>query len=185
MTEITEINVVKSETAREFILHWGDMGSQWGVNRSVAQIHALLFLSEHPLPAEVISEALGLARSNTSNSLKELINWKLIERQPIAHDRRDHFIAKADVMTMVRTIVEGRMEREIRPAMETLNRCTERAKNDRELSQTAKQRLSEMTDFLTTANSFYEQMAAMPDTGLNRLMKMGSSILKYLPGRKE
>lgn len=185
MTEITEKNILTSETAREFVLRWGDMGSQWGVNRSVAQIHALLFVSERPLTAEEISDALGIARSNTSNSIKELLNWQLIERVPMANDRRDHFIAVADVMTLFRRIVHGRMEREIRPALDTLNRCAENAKDDPLLGQTARERIIEMKDFVENASAFYTQMHAVPDTGLRRMMKMGSSILKYLPGKKE
>ena len=123
MTEITEYTINLSKTEEEFILQWGDMGNHWGVNRSVAQIHALLYLNEYPLNAEQISQTLGIARSNVSNSIKELMNWQLIERTPVAGDRRDHFIAVADVMTMFRMIVRGRLEREIKPAIVTLDKC--------------------------------------------------------------
>ncbi|MGC6728036.1 GbsR/MarR family transcriptional regulator, partial [Escherichia coli] len=86
---------------QQFVLHWGEMGSQWGVNRSVAQIHALLYLSDRPMHAEEISDRLRIARSNTSNSLKELIGWKLIRRVPVLHDRRDHYEAEVDLMQML------------------------------------------------------------------------------------
>ena len=94
MTEITIESDRLPPAVERFVLHWGDMGSQWGVNRSVAQIHALLYLSERPLTAEDLSERLGMARSNVSNSLKELIGWKLVRRVPVLGDRRDHFEAE-------------------------------------------------------------------------------------------
>ncbi|MEN0002021.1 MAG: MarR family transcriptional regulator, partial [Pseudomonadota bacterium] len=110
MTEITKSDAIP-EPLQDFILQWGDMGAQWGVNRSVAQIHAFLYLSKKPLTAEEIAETLGMARSNVSNSLKELLVWKLIKRVPIARDRRDHFVAETDVWTMVTRITAGRKER--------------------------------------------------------------------------
>jgi len=91
MTEITKISDRLPPAIEHFILKWGDMGSAWGVNRSVSQIHALLYLAGRPLTAEDISDALGIARSNVSNSLKELMTWGLIRRVPILGDRRDHF----------------------------------------------------------------------------------------------
>src|SRR5436190_2592474 len=100
MTEITEKTSKLPSAAERFVLHWGDMGGQWGVNRSVSQIHALLYLSDRPLTAEEIAETLGLARSNVSNSLKELLAWNLIRRVPILSDRRDHFAAETDIWEM-------------------------------------------------------------------------------------
>src|SRR3546814_11496130 len=91
MTEIKETHPKLSPAATEFILHWGNLGGQWGVNRSVAQIHALPFISDRPLHAEEIAEMLGLARSNVSNSIKELLGWRLIDRVPLLGDRRAHF----------------------------------------------------------------------------------------------
>lgn len=185
MTETTEKNITLSETEHEFILRWGDMGTQWGVNRSVAQIHALLYVTGRTMNAEEICETLGIARSNVSNSLKELQNWQLIERHPINNDRRDHFLAVEDVMTLFRKIVQGRLEREIKPAVETLERCATSAKRDPKISSHAKKQLEEMRKFVTTAHGFYSQMEAVPNASLMRLMKMGSSILKFLPGKKE
>src|SRR5688500_15612611 len=100
MTEITDKSGKLPETVERFILHWGDMGGQWGVNRSVSQIHALLYLSERPLTAEDIADALGIARSNVSNSIRELMAWDLIRRVPIKGDRRDHFEAETDLWEM-------------------------------------------------------------------------------------
>ena len=99
-----------------FVLHWGDMGSRWGINRSVAQIHALLYLAERPLTAEDIADTLGMARSNVSNSLKKLGAWKLIRRAPVMGDRRDHYEAETDLWEMVSRIAQGRKEREIDPS---------------------------------------------------------------------
>src|SRR5918996_2667574 len=97
MTETTVESQKLAPAVERFVLHWGDMGSQWGVNRSVSQIHALLYLSERPLTAEDIADTLGLARSNVSNSIRELMAWDLIRRVPVKGDRRDHFEAETDL----------------------------------------------------------------------------------------
>src|SRR6516165_6236927 len=100
MTEITDKPATLPPAVERFVLQWGDMGGHWGVNRSVSQIHALLYLSERPLTAEDIADELGLARSNVSNSIKELLTWNLIRRIPVKGDRREHFEAEADVWEM-------------------------------------------------------------------------------------
>lgn len=115
MTEIKEENAL-SPAIERFILHWGDMGATWGVNRSVAQIHALLLVSDRPMHAEEIAETLHLARSNVSTSLKDLTTWDLVRRTPIRGERRDHFEAVGEVWDMVARIVEMRKAREIDPA---------------------------------------------------------------------
>ena len=120
MTEITDKSGKLPETVERFILHWGDMGGQWGVNRSVSQIHALLYLSERPLTAEDIADALGLARSNVSNSIRELMAWDLIRRVPVKGDRRDHFEAETDLWEIALRIAAVRKEREIDPAVDAL-----------------------------------------------------------------
>ena len=112
------------------MLHWGEMGGQWGVNRSVSQIHALLFLSEKPMTAEDIADALGLARSNVSNSIKELLGWNLIRRVPMRGERRDHFEAETDIWEVFLRIAAGRKEREIDPAIAVLKACTADADRD-------------------------------------------------------
>src|SRR3954470_3380290 len=121
MTEITKFDEttrprVLAPAIEHFVLQWGDLGGKWGVNRSVAQIHALLYLSERPLHAEEIADKLGLARSNVSNSIKELLNWGLIHRVPVLGDRRDHFAAETDVWEIVTRIAKGRKAREVDPA---------------------------------------------------------------------
>ena len=183
MTEITNTAKDLPPAVQRFILHWGDMGGQWGVNRSVAQIHALLYLSERPLTAEDIAETLGLARSNVSNSIKELLAWKLIRRIPVLGDRRDHFEAETDIWDMVTRIAQGRKAREIDPAAEALRACMAEAEGDRRISPVAVARLKEMLDFVATVNRWYDQMLGVPKNKLVALIKMGSKVVRILaPG---
>jgi DNA-binding transcriptional regulator GbsR (MarR family) len=185
---MTEIKVETSGLApavERFVLHWGDMGSQWGVNRSVAQIHALLYLMERPLTAEDIADTLGMARSNVSNSLKELIGWKLVRRVPVMGDRRDHFEAETDLMEMVTRIAQGRKEREIDPAAAALRACLAEAEGDPRVSAVARARLAEMQGFVETLNRWYDQMLGVPPAKIMALIRMGAKIVNLLSfGRK-
>lgn len=188
MTEITEHTSKLSPAATEFILHWGNLGGQWGVNRSVAQIHALLFISDHPLPAEDIAEMLGLARSNVSNSIKQLLGWRLIERVPLLGDRRDHFTAEKDIWEMVTRIAAGRKAREIDPAEAALKACVARAAGDPQLSGEAKARLADMLDFVTTMGRWHDEMLNVPKPALMRLIKLGAGVTKLInwrPGKSK
>ncbi len=117
MTEISANNAALPPAIERFVLHWGEMGTAWGVNRSVAQIHALLYVSDEPMTAEDIAERLGMARSNVSTSLRELLGWSLIRRVHAMGDRRDYYEAEADMFEMVRRIALGRKAREIDPAL--------------------------------------------------------------------
>ena len=188
MTEITDHTAQTHSAAKQqFILYWGDMGGQWGVNRSVAQIHALLYLSTAPLNAEQISEELGIARSNVSNSLKELAAWKLIRRVPVPGDRREYFEAETDVWEMALRIAQGRKEREIDPAIHALNACLEKAEGEAGLHPEILGRMREMQEFLGTADRWYSQMLGVPKTRLNALMKLGNKVfaLAGLGGKGE
>jgi len=178
MTEITDIS--SSSAKSQFILYWGDMGSQWGVNRSVAQIHALLYLSAAPLNAEQISEELGIARSNVSNSLKELVGWRLIQRVPVPGDRREHFVAETDVWEMAMLIAKGRKEREIDPAIRAIEICVSQAETEPDLNPVVLSRMQDMQDFLTTADHWSVQMLNVPKSKLSMLMKMGDKVLSLL-----
>ncbi len=180
MTENTVNDEQLPGAVQRFILHWGDMGDQWGVNRSVAQIHALLYLSERPLTAEEISDTLSMARSNVSNSLKELIGWKLIRRVPVLGDRRDHFEAETDLLEMVRRIAQGRKEREIDPAAAALRACVAEADGDPRVSRVARARLAEMQRFVETLNRWYDQMLGLPPATIMTFVKMGSRIVNLL-----
>src|SRR5437764_15182609 len=115
--------------APEFILHRGEMGTRWGINRTVAQIHALLFLSPRPRPAEEIATTLGIARSNVSNSLHELQNWGIVRVVHVLSDRRDHFESMKDVFEMFRVITHERKKREIDPTLRLLQGCITEAGN--------------------------------------------------------
>jgi DNA-binding transcriptional regulator GbsR (MarR family) len=157
------------------------MGGHWGVNRSVSQIHALLYLAEKPLTADDIAEALGMARSNVSTSIKELLGWNLIRRVPVRNDRRDHFEAETDVWEIFTRIVAGRKEREIDPALTALRACVEEARQDGSVSPVARKRLEDMLEFTETANGWYEQMRALPRSTLKTLVRMGTKIIKFLP----
>lgn len=173
-------NETRPAALDQFILYWGDMGSQWGVNRSVAQIHALLFVATAPMNAEEISEALGIARSNVSNSLKELVSWKLIRRVPIAGDRREHFAAETDPWEIAMRIAQGRKEREIDPAAAALADCVAQAEQDQAVPAEVLQRMQAMQDFLHTSTRWYDQMITLPKPQLSRLIGMGDKVLKLL-----
>ena len=185
MTEILDESRSLAPAIERFILHWGDMGGQWGVNRSVAQIQALLYLSERPLTAEQIADTLSLARSNVSNSLKELMAWKLIRRVPVLGDRRDHYEAETDLWEMVTRIAQGRKEREIDPAAAALRACLAQAQGDPRVSEVARKRLAEMEQFVATVNRWYDQMISVPAPKIMALMRMGAKVANFLNfGRK-
>src|SRR5262249_52222187 len=159
---------------------WGDMGDQWGVNRSVAQIHALLYLADRPLNAEEIADSLGMARSNVSNSIRELLAWKLIHRVPILGDRRDHYAAEADIWKMVTRIAQGRKEREIDPAVAAIRHVMASAADDPKIGTVALARLREMESFLATIDRWYEQMLTVPPERIMALIRLGARVVDFL-----
>ena len=166
-----------------FVLQWGEMGRQWGVNRSVARIHAFLYLAEEPTTAERIADALGIARSNVSNSLKELVAWKLVRQVPVRGERRDHFVAETDVWEIAMRIAQGRKEREIDPALAVLEDCAEGAAKDEGVTVEQRRRIAAMLDFTRDAERWYAQMAVMPRVQREMLMKLGSRVVALLPKR--
>jgi len=161
-----------------FVLHWGEMGSRWGVNRTVAQIHALLFLSDRPLHAEEIAETLAVARSNVSTSLRELQSWELVHVMHLRGDRRDHFEALHDVREIFRTIAEGRKRREIDPTLSVLRDCVTEAGDETPVS--VRQRMSETLEFLELMASIFEEVKQLPDSGLIKWLKTGLKARKIL-----
>ena len=180
MTEINDTIDRMPAALQRFILKWGDMGSQWGVNRSVAQIHALLYISETPLNAEQISHTLGIARSNVSNSLKELQTWRIIERVPIPGDRRDHFTAETDVWEIAVRIAAVRKQREIDPALDTLDLCAKEAADDSRVSAQQRERIENMQKFVHAMDHWYSQMLTFPSATLLRMVRMGDRIVSML-----
>lgn len=164
----------------KFILHWGEMGARWGINRTVAQIHALLYLSGKPMHAEDISETLSVARSNVSNSLRELQNWGLVRVVHVMGDRRDHFETLKDVWEMFRIIVEERKRREIDPTIEVLRDCVKMAERDPRGDKEQERALRAMLDFFETADRAYEQYKSLPPGAIGQMARMGSKIRKFV-----
>jgi DNA-binding transcriptional regulator GbsR (MarR family) len=185
MTEITNESDKLPPAVEAFVLRWGDLGGQWGVNRSVAQIQALLLLSERPLTAEDIADKLGMARSNVSNSIKELLNWKLVTRVPVLGDRRDHFVAETDMWQMASKVAQGRKEREIDPMVAAIHAAMEQA-DDPRISPEVRARLDNMNTFITTVDTWYNQMINVPPQQIMRLIRLGAKVvglLKFVSGK--
>jgi DNA-binding transcriptional regulator GbsR (MarR family) len=165
---------------QKYILHWGEMGTRWGVNRTVAQIHALLYLSPEPLHAEEIAETLGVARSNVSTSLKELQSWGLIRISHMMGDRRDHFESLKDLWEMFTVIIEERKRREIDPTLTMLRACELEGSEDSETPEQIKQRIREVREFMETISTYYDQMRQVPKSTLQKMLKLGSKITSLL-----
>lgn len=167
--------------AQHFILHWGEMGTKWGINRTVAQIHALLFISEAPLNAEDICERLGVARSNVSNSLKELQNWGIVKIVHLPGDRRDHFESIRDVYELFRVITAERKRREIDPTLARLRGCAREAGDSEAPADAyAKRQLDELLGFFELVSDFYEKMDRLPTKSAVQAIRMGDKIAKSL-----
>ena len=173
---------------RKFILHWGEMGTRWGINRTVAQIHALLFTSDRPLNAEEICAALGVARSNVSNSLKELQNWGIVRVVHLPGDRRDHFESMQDVWEMFRVIAAERKRREIDPTLNILRECLDDPEaGDGARESHARDRMGDLLDFFELATQFYEQMNRLPTQSAVKAFRMGDKLIRAVglaPGNK-
>ena len=165
---------------QEFVLHFGEMGSRWGINRTVGQIYALLFLSEEPLNAEQIVEALGFSRSNVSMGLKELQAWNLVRLQHQLGDRRDYFTTPDDLWEIVRTLVEERKKREIDPTLSKLRGLLIAAEDGDTGADRALGRMRELTELLELLTGWYEEMNQIPTDRLIRLLALGSAVQKVL-----
>jgi len=179
MTEMSDRSLPLA--VEQIVLRWGDLGGQWGVNRSVAQIQALLYLSERPLTAEDIATTLGLARSNVSNSLKELLAWKLIRRVPVLGDRRDHYEAETDLWQMATKVAQGRKAREIDPMVAAINDAVASVDGQGTgVSAEVRARLERLQTFVNTVDGWYQQMLGVPPETLMRLIRMGSKVVSLL-----
>ncbi len=164
----------------KYILHWGEMGTRWGVNRTVAQIHALLYLSSNPMNAEEITETLGVARSNVSTSIKELQAWKLVKVVHLLKDRRDHFTTMKDPWELFYTIMEGRKQRELDPTISVLRECVLESDDDRQTPSEVKKRMKEVLEFMETLDTWHEQIKILPKTTLQKLIKLGAKVQGFL-----
>lgn len=167
-------------TMQKYILHWGEMGTRWGVNRTVAQIHALLFLANQPLTAEIIAETLTVARSNVSTSLKELQSWGLVKVTHVLGDRRDHFVALQDVWEIFRVIIEERKRREIDPTLTVLRECALEAETEQGLAPATRARMDEVLAFLEMLASSYDDYKHLPPATLHTMLKMGGKLARFI-----
>lgn len=165
---------------QDFVLHWGEMGTKWGVNRSVAQIHALLHISPKPLTAEEISETLTLARSNVSTALKELQGWKLVQAKRELGDRRDHFTSVRDMFDLVTVVVEGRREREYAPTLEALRKVAQEAESDG-TGPEVRGRIKETLDTMQMFDDWYRDVSNLSRGVQMAVLKLGARIARFLP----
>ncbi|MDQ3143423.1 MAG: MarR family transcriptional regulator [Pseudomonadota bacterium] len=171
--------------ARAFILHWGEMGSQWRVNRSVAQIHALLYLSDQPITAEAISDTLGHARSNVSTAMRELQGYGIVRRVHVEGDRRDHFVAETDLWEMLMRIAAERKRREVDPTIAMLAELADRLAKDATAPPLLRERVARMHEFISTLGNWYEQVRGLPKSTLVTLMKLGSKVAAFIPTKRK
>ncbi len=170
--------------ARKFVLHWGEMGQAWGINRTMAQVHALLFISPHPLDAEEISLLLDVSRSNVSTSLRELITWGVVRRVHLIGDRRDRFEALKDVMETFRVIMAERKRREMDPTIALLEHCVVEAEKAGPVEQYTRDQLQKMLDFTRMLTGWYSQVEELSMPALSRLFRGGAMLAKLFGGGK-
>jgi len=164
----------------KFILHWGEMGTRWGINRTVAQVHALLYLSEKPLPADEISETLNVARSNVSNCLRELQSWGIVKVVHVMGDRRDHFESMKDAWEMFHVILNERKRRELDPTLSVLRECVTQLEKPAVGETYVKERVVKLLDFVETITAFYDQIQRMPGKLLMKFMKSADRVRRVL-----
>jgi|SRR5689334_9486611 len=161
---------------QRFILHWGEMGTRWGINRTVAQVHALLFLSPQPLHAEDIAGTLEVARSNVSTSLRELQGWGIVHVVHVLGDRRDHFESQKDVWEMFRTVAAQRKRREIDPILRILHECVGELEKAGSEAAYTRQRLEQMLQFLTATTGLFEELIQLPAGALKGVTRMRGKL---------
>ena len=168
-----------SPLSQDFVLHFGEMGSRWGINRTVGQIYALLYVSPHPLNADEIAEALAFSRSNVSMGLKELESWHLTKLQHLPNDRREYFTAPEDIWAIFRTLAEERRKREIDPTL-TMLRGALLASADNNEDRYAQQRMKQMHYLIEMATLWFNDIQRLDPNTLKQLMSMGAKVTKLL-----
>ena len=171
--------------AQKFVLHWGEMGQAWGINRTMAQVHALLFIAPTPLDAEEISSLLDVSRSNVSTSLRELITWGVVKRVHIIGDRRDRFEALKDVMETFRVIMAERKRREMDPTIALLEHCVHEAKLSDSDERYTREQLEKMLDFTRMVTTWYGHIDNLSTPSLLRLFRGGSTFAKIFGKRQK
>ncbi|MFB3915186.1 MAG: GbsR/MarR family transcriptional regulator [Terriglobales bacterium] len=173
-----------STVKKQFILHWGEMGARWGINRTVAQVHALLHVSAEPLTAEEIATTLSVARSNVSTSIRELQAWGLVRPVHVLGDRRQHFTSTKDVWEMFRIIVDERKKREIDPTMDLLRQCIRELDKSNAADAYTRERLQDLYDFFAAIEAIYADIRKLPVGSLRGLMKARGAFRRLLSGRQ-
>jgi DNA-binding transcriptional regulator GbsR (MarR family) len=179
ISEITEIMKL-TPVMQRFILHWGEMGWRWGINRSVAQVHALLMLSPKPLPADEIAETLEVARSNVSTSIKELQGWSLVRVVHVFGDRREHFETLRDVWEMFLVIMRERKKRELEPTLAVLRECAADAKSSKADADYTVGRISELIAFIELSASWADRTQHLSPAGAKRLLELGDKVFRMV-----
>ncbi len=169
---------------QQYVLHWGEMGTRWGTNRTVAQIHALLYLSPEPLRADQICELLSVARSNVSTSIRELQGFGLVRMTHILGDRRDYFESIHDVWELFRVIIEQRKQRELNPTLTMLRDCAAHVDREPDTDPVTKERIRNMLEFVESTSDWYEQIQDIPTSTLTKLMKLGKGITKLVMSKE-
>jgi DNA-binding transcriptional regulator GbsR (MarR family) len=177
---MTDHTATLTPIQQKFILTWGEMGARWGINRTVAQIHALLYLSPRALHAEEIAATLGVARSNVSTSLRELQGWGIVRVAHILGDRRDHFESLKDVWEMFRIIVDERKKREADPVLAMLRDAVADAKKPGAADGYTRERLGDMLQFFELMIGWTESTRKLPTPAIVRMVKMGDKLAKVL-----
>ena len=163
-----------------YVLHWGEMGTRWGTNRTVAQIQALLYLSPKPLRADEIVDLLSVARSNVSTSIRELQSYGLVRMTHLLGDRRDYFESIHDVWDLFRAIIEQRKQRELNPTLAMLKGCAAEIQAEKDTDPVTKERVTNMLQFIESISDWYEQISEIPTGTLTKLMALGSRITKLV-----
>ena len=169
-----------SPAVEKYVLHWGEMGTRWGTNRTVAQIQALLYLSPRPLRADEIVDALSVARSNVSTSIRELQSYGLVKMTHMLGDRRDYFESLSDVWELFRVIIEQRKQREMNPTLSMLRTCAVEVAAEEDTDDITKERIGNMLEFMEATSDWYEQIQAIPTSTLQKVMKLGAKITGFL-----
>jgi len=171
-----------SPVAQKFILHWGEMGTRWGINRTVAQVHALLLLSPRPLAAEEIARTLSVARSNVSTSLRELQGWRIVRGVSVFGDRRQHFESMRDPYELFRIILEERKRREFDPTIEVVRECVAEAKKSGVRDAYARERMEELLEFIVLMSALFEEFRNLSPSAMKGMVKLRGGIRKLLHG---
>lgn len=160
----------------KYVLHWGEMGTRWGTNRTVAQIQALLYLSPEPMRADEICELLSVARSHVSTSIRELQSYGLVRMIHVLGDRRDYFESIHDVWELFRVIIEQRKQRELNPTLSMLRSCAAEVETESDTDPVTRERIRNMLEFVESTSDWYEQIRDIPTSTLTKLMKLGKGI---------